>query len=107
MFKLDRAGIVDIAVKGAELIKKLADERPETDWIFQYSPESFTGTELDFAVEICDAVTAVWRPTPARKTILNLPPLSRWRHPTSTPTRSKGSRGMSRAVTASSSAFTA
>jgi 2-isopropylmalate synthase len=73
VFKLDRAGIVDIAVKGAELIKKLADERPETDWLFQYSPESFTGTELDFAVEICDAVTAVWRPTPARKTILNLP----------------------------------
>jgi 2-isopropylmalate synthase len=73
VFKLDRAGIVDIAVKGAELIKKFADERPGTDWIFQYSPESFTGTELDFAVEICDAVTAVWRPTPARKTILNLP----------------------------------
>jgi 2-isopropylmalate synthase len=73
VFKLDRAGIVDIAVKGAELIKKLADERPGTDWIFQYSPESFTGTELDFAVEICDAVTAIWRPTPQRKVILNLP----------------------------------
>src|ERR1700722_16564382 len=73
VFNLDRAGIVDIAVKGAELIRKLANERPDTDWIFQYSPESFTGTELDFAVEICDAVTAVWRPTPARKTILNLP----------------------------------
>jgi 2-isopropylmalate synthase len=73
VFKLDRAGIVDIAVKGAELIRKLAAERPETDWIFQYSPESFTGTELDFAVEICDAVTAVWQPTPQRKVILNLP----------------------------------
>src|ERR1700742_3329698 len=73
VFNLDRPGIVAIAVKGAELIRKLADERPETDWIFQYSPESFTGTELDFAVEICDAVTAVWRPTPERKTILNLP----------------------------------
>ena len=73
VFKLDRAGIVDIAMKGAELIKKLADERPGTDWIFQYSPESFTGTELDFAVEICDAVTAVWRPSPRRKVILNLP----------------------------------
>src|ERR1700749_2826552 len=73
VFKLDRPGIVDIAVKGAELIKQLADARPETDWIFQYSPESFTGTELDFAVEICDAVTAVWQPTPARKVILNLP----------------------------------
>ena len=73
VFKLDRAGIVDIAVKGAELIRKLAAGRPETDWIFQYSPESFTGTELDFAVEICDAVTAVWEPTPQRKVILNLP----------------------------------
>ena len=73
VFRLDRAGIVDIAVKGAELIRKLAAERPETDWIFQYSPESFTGTELDFAVEICDAVTAVWQPTPQRKVILNLP----------------------------------
>ena len=73
VFKLDRPGIVDIAVQGAELIKRLADERPETDWIFQYSPESFTGTELDFAVEICDAVTAAWQPTPARKAILNLP----------------------------------
>src|ERR1700742_125682 len=73
VFNLDRPGIVAIAVKGAELIRKLADERPETDWIFQYSPESFTGTELDFAVEICDAVTAVWRPTPERKAILNLP----------------------------------
>jgi 2-isopropylmalate synthase len=73
VFKLDRAGIIDIAVKGAELIKKLADERPQTEWLFQYSPESFTGTELDFAVEICDAVTAVWRPTPERKVILNLP----------------------------------
>ena len=73
VFKLDRAGIVDIAVKGAELIKKLADERPQTDWVFQYSPESFTGTELDFAVEICDAVTEVWCPNPAKKVILNLP----------------------------------
>jgi len=73
VFKLDRAGIIDIAVQGAQLIRKLADERPETEWVFQYSPESFTGTELDFAVEICDAVTAVWQPTPRHKTILNLP----------------------------------
>jgi 2-isopropylmalate synthase len=73
VFKLDRAGIVAIAVKGAQLIKQLADLQPETQWVFQYSPESFTGTELDFAVEICDAVTAAWSPTPARKAILNLP----------------------------------
>jgi 2-isopropylmalate synthase len=73
VFKLDRAGIVAIAVKGAELIKQLAELQSETEWVFQYSPESFTGTELDFAVEICDAVTAAWSPTPARKAILNLP----------------------------------
>ena len=73
VFKLDRAGIVDIAVKGAELIRQLAADARGTDWIFQYSPESFTGTELDFAVEICDAVTNIWRPTPERKVILNLP----------------------------------
>ena len=73
VFRLDRAGIIDIAVKGAEAVRRHALLAPETDWVFQYSPESFTGTELDFAVEICDAVTAVWQPTPARKVILNLP----------------------------------
>src|SRR5262249_40865482 len=73
VFKLDRAGVVDIAVKGAELIRRLAEQQRGTDWVFQYSPESFTGTELDFAVEICDAVTAVWKPTPDRKAIVNLP----------------------------------
>ena len=73
VFRLDRAGIVDIAVKGAEVIRDLAAQRPGTEWVFQYSPESFTGTELDFAVEICDAVTAVWQPTPDHKAILNLP----------------------------------
>ena len=73
VFKLDRAGIIEIAVKGAELIRQLARQQPETDWVFQYSPESFTGTELEFAVEICDAVTSVWKPTPAHQAILNLP----------------------------------
>jgi 2-isopropylmalate synthase len=73
VFGLDRPGIIDIAVKAAALIRELAARQPETDWVFQYSPESFTGTELDFAVEICDAVTNEWQPTPARKTILNLP----------------------------------
>jgi len=73
VFKLDRAGIVDIAVKGAALIRELAAQQPETQWQFQYSPESFTGTELDFAVEICDAVTAIWQPTAQNKVILNLP----------------------------------
>ncbi len=73
VFGLDRNGIVDIAVNGARLIRDLAEKMPETEVIYQYSPESFTGTELDFAVEICKSVMDVWRPTPERKTILNLP----------------------------------
>jgi 2-isopropylmalate synthase len=73
VFNLDRPGIVGIAVAGAELIRDIAAEHPVTQWTFEYTPESFTATELDFAKEICDAVTAVWQPTPARKTIINLP----------------------------------
>ncbi|HYQ93061.1 MAG TPA: 2-isopropylmalate synthase, partial [Candidatus Competibacteraceae bacterium] len=73
VFGLDRQGIIDIAVTGAELIRTLAAKQPETQWIFQYSPESFTATELDFALDICEAVNAVWQPTPERKVILNLP----------------------------------
>lgn len=73
VFGLDRAGITDIAVGGARLIKAIAADHPETDWVFQYSPESFTGTELDFAVAVCEAVTEVWQPDPTRKVILNLP----------------------------------
>ena len=73
VFRLDRAGIIDIAVRGAEAVRAHALRDTGTEWVFQYSPESFTGTELDFAVEICDAVNAVWEPTPSRKSILNLP----------------------------------
>ncbi|MFT7287424.1 MAG: 2-isopropylmalate synthase [Halieaceae bacterium] len=73
VFGLDRAGIRDIAVKGAHLVKDYAARYPDTRWTFEYSPESFTGTELDYAVEVCDAVTAVWKPTPDNKVILNLP----------------------------------
>ncbi len=73
VFGLDKPGIVDIAVTGAKLIRELAGAMPESEIIYQYSPESFTGTELDFAVEICEAVMDVWRPTPDKKTILNLP----------------------------------
>src|ERR1700678_4133893 len=73
VFRTDRAGIVDIAVRGATLVREHAERDRGTEWIFQYSPESFTGTELDFAVEICDAVNAVWEPTPSHKSILNLP----------------------------------
>ena len=73
VFGLDQAGIVDIALRGARRIKRLAARTPETDVVFQYSPESFTGTELEFAVEICEKVMEVWEPTPQRRTILNLP----------------------------------
>ena len=74
VFGLDRAGIVDIAVHGAQLCAKFAEQvANDTDVFFEYSPESYTGTELDFAVEVCDAVTDVWQPTPDRKVIINLP----------------------------------
>src|SRR6267154_52920 len=65
--------IIDIAVRGAESVREHALRNRDTEWVFQYSPESFTGTELDFAVEICDAVNAVWEPTPQHRSILNLP----------------------------------
>ena len=73
VFKLDRQGIIDIAVSGAELVKAEAERHPETEWTFEYSPESFTGTELDFAVEICNAVNQVLEPTPEAPVIINLP----------------------------------
>jgi 2-isopropylmalate synthase len=73
VFGLDRNGIKDIAVHGAEMCLKYAETVPETDIYFEYSPESYTGTELDFAVEVCNAVNDVWQPTPDRKVIINLP----------------------------------
>jgi 2-isopropylmalate synthase len=73
VFGLDEAGITDIAVTGARQIRDLAAAMPETEVIYQYSPESFTGTELPYAVEICEAVMDVWQPTPQKKVILNLP----------------------------------
>ena len=73
VFGRDRDGIKAIAVAGARMLQAEAARYPETDWIFQYSPESFTNTEWDYAVEICDAVTDVWQPTPERPCIINLP----------------------------------
>jgi 2-isopropylmalate synthase len=73
VFGLDRAGIIDIARTGTARCKRNAAEMPETDIVFEYSPESFTGTELDFARDVCEAVMDVWQPTPERKMILNLP----------------------------------
>lgn len=73
VFQSDREGVKAIAVRGAELVKQHAALHPETEWVFQYSPESFTGTELDYAVEVIDAVTAVWRPETGQGVIINLP----------------------------------
>jgi 2-isopropylmalate synthase len=73
VFGLDRAGITEIAVTGARQIRDLAERLQETEIVYQYSPESFSGTELDYAVEICEAVMDVWRPAPDRKMIVNLP----------------------------------
>ena len=73
VFNADRAEIMKIATDGAALIRDLVPSVPETEVIYQYSPESFTGTELDYARDVCDAVMDVWEPTPDRKTIINLP----------------------------------
>lgn len=73
VFNSDMAGIVKIATEGAELVKKLADQVTDGDVYFEYSPESFTGTELEFAKEICDEVMNVLEPTPDHKAIINLP----------------------------------
>ncbi len=64
---------IELAVSGAKLVAEYAKEQPETNFRFEYSPESFTGTEMPFAVEICNAVLDIWQPTPENKIIINLP----------------------------------
>ena len=73
VFNMDKEEIIGIAVKGAKLIKEEAAKYPETNFQFEYSPESFTGTEMDYALEICEAVMDVWQPTSENKMIINLP----------------------------------
>ena len=73
VFKQDKAGVKQIAIEAGKIIKGLADANPETDWRFEYSPEVFSSTETDFAVEVCNAVVEVFQPTPEKKLILNLP----------------------------------
>jgi 2-isopropylmalate synthase len=73
VFGLDKEGIKQIAVEGARLCKELVSTVPGTRISFEYSPESYTGTELEFALEVCNAVNDVWQPTPEWKTIINLP----------------------------------
>jgi 2-isopropylmalate synthase len=70
---LDQDGIVELATSQARLFSELAEQQPETEWVFEYSPEMFSGTELTFSKRVVDAVTEVWQPTPERKCIINLP----------------------------------
>jgi 2-isopropylmalate synthase len=73
VFNLDRLGTINMAVSAAQLFTELAAKQPETRWQFEYSPETFTATELDFAKDICDRVLDIWQPTPQNKAIINLP----------------------------------
>ncbi len=73
VFKMDKQGIKEIAINGARMVSEYAAQYPGTEWMFEYSPESFTGTEVDYAVEVCEAVMDVWKPTPQKKAVMNLP----------------------------------
>ena len=73
VFRSDKKGIQKIATDGAKWVLDQSKLYPETDWTFEYSPESFTGTELPYAVDVCNAVNEIWNPTQKKKTIINLP----------------------------------
>ncbi|HPG75274.1 MAG TPA: 2-isopropylmalate synthase [Rhodoglobus sp.] len=73
VFRTDKQGIIDIALNGARLCKAAESIAPDVDIYYEYSPESYTGTELEFAVEVCNQVLEVFQPTPDRKVIINLP----------------------------------
>ena len=73
VFKSDKKGIRKIAEDGAKWVLENSQNQPETNWSFEYSPESFTGTELPYAVEVCNAVNEIWKPTLKQKSIINLP----------------------------------
>jgi 2-isopropylmalate synthase len=73
VFREDRQGIIDIALAGARFCREMEQTIPSTQVFYEYSPESFTGTELDFAVDVCNQVIEVFEPTPERKVIINLP----------------------------------
>ncbi|KAE8760631.1 MULTISPECIES: 2-isopropylmalate synthase [Paraburkholderia] len=73
VFGLEKSGVKELAQNAARTMKRLADATPETHFTLQYSPEVFSGTELEFAKEVCDAVFDIWQPTPEHKAIVNLP----------------------------------
>lgn len=73
VYNTDKEGVKNIAIQGTKWVKELTAKAPEVDWIFQYSPEVFSSTEVEFAKEVSDAVAEIWQPTPQKKMILNLP----------------------------------
>ncbi|MCC3701192.1 2-isopropylmalate synthase [Rouxiella badensis] len=73
VFNMDKAATLDLAVRGAKQIRQLCEKYPQTQWTFEYSPETFCFTELEFSLEVCEAVAAVWEPCAERPMILNLP----------------------------------
>ena len=73
VFRSDEKGIMRIATDGAKWVADESEKFPKTDWTFEYSPESFTGTELPYAVDVCNAVNEVWKPNSEKQTIINLP----------------------------------
>lgn len=73
VFKKSKEEIIDLAVEGAHIVKEFAEKMPKGSIVYEYSPESFTGTELDYAIEICEAVLDVWKPSKENKAIINLP----------------------------------
>ena len=73
VFKSNEEGIKKIATDGAKNVKDYSEKYPNTDWMFEYSPESFTGTELPYAIEVCNAVNEIWEPSKEKKSIINLP----------------------------------
>ena len=73
VFGMSKDEVVKMAVSSVTLVKQLAEQNPETEWVLEYSPETFTATELEFALEVCNAVTEAWGATPDNKIILNLP----------------------------------
>src|SRR5690606_39803898 len=73
VFNMSKEEVKQIAVTGTQLVKKYTAEHPETNWFYEYSPEVFSTTEPEFALEVCHAVMDVWQPTPEKKIVFNLP----------------------------------
>jgi len=73
VYNTDKAGVKALAERGTQWVKDYTAKQPETEWVYQYSPEAFSSTEIEFAKEVCDAVSAIWQPTPDHKMIINLP----------------------------------